>query len=252
MEQRKPIVVGNWKLNKNVAEAVELATAVRNYAGSLHNVEVGIAPPFTALYAVAQRLEGSNVILAGQDCYFEDQGAFTGEISAAMLADVGCSHVILGHSERRQFFGEQDGQVNKKMHAALRADLTPILCIGELLSEREAGNTFTVVERQLLGGLEGLSVEQVARVVVAYEPVWAIGTGKVATTAQAQEVHEFLRGKLRERYEGAAEQVRIQYGGSVKGSNAAGLLAQPDIDGGLVGGASLKAENFVDILKAIR
>ena len=253
MENRKPIVVGNWKLNKTLSEALDLATEIRNVAGALHTGEVGIAPPFTAIYSVAQRLEGSKVILAAQDCYHEDCGAYTGEISAPLLADVGCTHVIVGHSERRQFFGEEDGLVNKKVHAVLRASLTPILCIGELLSEREAGNTFAVVERQLLGALEGLDEELVSRIVVAYEPVWAIGTGKVATTVEAQEVHGFLRGKLTDRYgEAVAQMIRIQYGGSVKGENFAGLMAQPDIDGGLVGGASLKAESFIDIIGHFR
>ncbi len=252
-EERKPIVVGNWKLNKTIGEAVELATEVRNIAGSLHKGEVGVAPTYVALHSVAKRLEGSSVILAAQDCYFEDSGAFTGEISAPMLADAGCTHVIVGHSERRQFFGEEDGLVNKKVQAVLRASLTPILCIGELLSEREAGNTFAVVERQLFGALEGLSEELVSRIVVAYEPVWAIGTGKVATTVQAQEVHGFLRTKLTERYdEPVAQAMRIQYGGSVKGDNFAGLMEQPDIDGGLVGGASLQAESFIDIIKHFR
>ncbi len=250
---RKPIVVGNWKLNKTVDEAVDLATEIRNIAGSLHKGEVGVAPPYTALAAVAERLADSNVILAAQDCYHEDHGAFTGEVSAPMLGDVGCTHVIVGHSERRQFFGEEDGLVNKKVKAVLRASLTPILCIGELLTEREGGNTFNVVERQLFGALDGLDEELVSRIVVAYEPVWAIGTGVVATTVQAQEVHGFLRGKLTERYgEPVAHAMRIQYGGSVKGNNFEGLMAQPDIDGGLVGGASLKAESFIDIIKHFR
>ena len=249
MTTRKPIIVGNWKLNKTTAEAVELATAIRNAAGAMHDIEVGIAPTFVTLAAVAKRLEGSNVILAGQDCYFEDSGAFTGEISAPMLADVGCTHVILGHSERRQFFNESDELVNKKVHAALRAGLTPILCIGELQSEREGGTTFEVVKRQLLGALQGVGADTVAEMVVAYEPVWAIGTGLTATTAQAQEVHEYLRGQLREAFGEAGDATRIQYGGSVKGDNATGLMAQPDVDGALVGGASLKPQTFVDILK---
>ncbi len=249
MTTRKPIIVGNWKLNKTTAEAVELATAVRNGAAAIHDLEVGIAPTFVTLPAVAKRLEGSNVILAAQDCYYEDGGAFTGEISAPMLKDVGCTHVILGHSERRQFFNETDGLVNKKVHAALRAGLTPILCIGELQSEREGGTTFEVVKRQILGALEGVDAEQVAAMVVAYEPVWAIGTGLTATTAQAQEVHEYLRSELRERFGDAGDAVRIQYGGSVKPGNASGLMAQPDVDGALVGGASLDGQTFVDILK---
>jgi triosephosphate isomerase len=198
---------------------------------------------------VAKRIEGSPLLLAAQDCYFEESGAFTGKISAAMLADVGCGYVIVGHSERRQYFHEDDLTVNKKVKAAIGAGLKPILCVGEQLSEREAGTTFDVVGRQLVGGLEGVSAGDAEGLVVAYEPVWAIGTGKVATTGQAQEVHEFLRNKLRELYGDVAEAIRIQYGGSVKPDNTAGLMAQPDIDGALVGGASLKAESFIGILR---
>jgi triosephosphate isomerase (TIM) len=247
--KRRPIIVGNWKLHKNVAEAQELATAIKNTLGGLGDLEVGIAPPFTALHAVAKRLEGSKLLLAAQDCHFEDKGAFTGEVSAPMLADVGCTHVIVGHSERRQLFGDTDVLVNKKVKAVQRAGLTPIMCIGETLGEREAGNTFAVVERQLRGGLEGVATAEAAKIVIAYEPVWAIGTGKVATTAQAQEVHGFLRSKLRELYAELADAIRIQYGGSVKPDNVMGLMAQPDIDGALVGGASLDAESFIGILR---
>lgn len=246
---RKPIIFGNWKLHKNVNAALELATSIKNAMGGLGDLEVGIAPPFTALFAVAKRLEGSRLLLGAQTCYFEDQGAFTGEVSVPLLADVGCSHVIVGHSERRQYFGEDDLTVNKKVKAVLRHGLIPILCVGEHLSEREAGQTFTVVERQLTQALQGVTSEQIEKVVLAYEPVWAIGTGKVATTAQAQEVHGFLRSKLREIYGGLAESVRIQYGGSVKPDNISGLMVQPDIDGALVGGASLDAENFLGILR---
>jgi len=249
VKNRKPIIVGNWKLHMTVSEAVELASSIKNVLGGLQGLEVGIAPPFTALSAVARRIEESKLQLAAQSCYFEDKGAFTGEISVPMLADVGCSYVIVGHSERRQFFGEDDLLVNKKVKAVLRHGLKPILCIGELLSEREAGATFDVVDRQLTGGLEGVSTEAAAQIVVAYEPVWAIGTGKVATTGQAQEVHAFLREKLRGLYGEVAESIRIQYGGSVKPDNAAGLMAQPDIDGALVGGASLKTESFIGILR---
>jgi triosephosphate isomerase (TIM) len=247
--KRRPIIVGNWKLHKSVAEAQELATAIKNMLGGLGDLEVGIAPPFTALHAVAKRLEGSKLLLAAQDCHSEDKGAFTGEVSAPLLADVGCTHVIVGHSERRQLFGDTDLWVNKKVKAVQRAGLTPIMCLGETLGERESGTTFAVVERQLRGGLEGVVPEAAAKVVVAYEPVWAIGTGKVATTAQAQEVHGFLRGKLRELYGELADVIRIQYGGSVKPDNVTGLMAQPDIDGALVGGASLDAESFIGILR---
>ena len=247
---RKPIIVGNWKLNKTVAEAVELATAIKNVLGGLGHVDAGVAPTFAALSEVAKRIEGSRLILAAQDCYHEDSGAFTGELSPPLLKDVGCTHVIIGHSERRQYFGETDESVNRKVHAALRHGMIPIMCIGEQLSEREAGRTFEVVERQLVGGLRDVPANQTRGIVIAYEPVWAIGTGKVATTAQAQEVHGFLRQKLGELYDSAvAEVVRIQYGGSVKPDNVSGLMAQPDIDGALVGGASLKADSFVAILK---
>jgi triosephosphate isomerase len=246
---RKPIIVGNWKLNKTIAESLELATAIKNVLGGLGDLEVGIAPPFTALHAVSKRLEDSKLILASQDCYFEDQGAYTGEVSAPLLKDVGCTRIIVGHSERRQYFNEDDALINKKVHAVLRAGLDPILCIGEQLAEREAGNTFQVVERQLKGGLAEVPKSQASRVVVAYEPVWAIGTGKVATTAQAQEVHGFLRGQLRELYGELADAIRIQYGGSVKPDNVSGLMAQPDIDGALVGGASLKADTFIELLR---
>ncbi len=249
MEKRKPVIVGNWKLHKTISESVELATAIKNVLGGLPHLEVGIAPPYTALSAVAKRLEGSKLILAAQNCSHEEHGAFTGEIAVSMLADAGCTHVIVGHSERRQFYGEDDELINKKVRAVLQHGLTPIFCIGEHLSEREAGNTFAVVERQLTAGLQHVSSTDAERVIVAYEPVWAIGTGKVATTGQAQEVHAFLRSKLKDLYAEVADSIRIQYGGSVKAGNAAGLMAQPDIDGGLVGGASLKAEDFIGILK---
>jgi triosephosphate isomerase (TIM) len=249
VNKRRPIIVGNWKLHKTVAEAMDLATAIKNVLGGLGDLEVGIAPPFTALAAAAKRVEGSKLILAAQNCYHEDKGAFTGEVSVPLLADVGCTHVIVGHSERRQFFGDDDALINKKLLAVLRHGLTPIFCVGEQLSERETGNTFSVVERQLVGGLQGITVGDAARVVLAYEPVWAIGTGKVATTGQAQEVHGFLRNKLRALYGELADSIRIQYGGSVKPDNISGLMAQPDIDGALVGGASLDKDSFIGILK---
>jgi triosephosphate isomerase len=252
LKPRKPIIVGNWKMHKTVAEAAELAMAIRNVLGGLPELEVGVAPPFTALAAVQKRVEGSKLLLCAQSCHFEEKGAFTGEISVPMLKDLGVSHVLVGHSERRQFFGEDDAICAKKLKGVLRGGLTPILCIGELLSEREAGRTNEVVDRQLRGALAGVTAEQARQVVVAYEPVWAIGTGKVATTVQAQEVHGFLRGQLRELYAGVADEIRIQYGGSVKPDNTSGLMAQPDIDGALVGGASLDAESFVGILKAAR
>ena len=252
MAQRTPIVVGNWKLNKLVSESLDLVTVVKNYAGGVRGLEIGVAPPFTALWAVHKRIEDSPVKLAAQNCHHEPSGAFTGEISVGQLADVGCEYVIIGHSERRQLFGETDESVNRKVHAALSHPLRPILCIGETLEERESERTFEVLERQLTVGLHGVLAEAVGSVVIAYEPVWAIGTGKVATTAQAQEAHEFIRGKLAEAYDdSAAQTVRIQYGGSVKPDNVAGLMAQPDIDGALVGGASLQGGVFIELLKNI-
>ena len=247
---RLPIIAGNWKLFKTVAESLELATAVKNAVGPLRGeVEVVVAPVFTALHAVGKRLEGSAVSLAAQDCYWEEKGAFTGEVSPQLLADVGCRYVIVGHSERRQHFGETDTAVNLKAKAVLGAGLRPIVCIGETLSEREAGETFGRIGAQIEGSLDGLDDDQLRETVIAYEPVWAIGTGRVATAQQAQEVHAFIRGRLRERSGPVADEVRIQYGGSVKPDNIAGLMQQADIDGALVGGASLKPDDFLRIVK---
>jgi triosephosphate isomerase len=212
-----------------------------------------VAPPFTALAAAAEAMRGSAVELAAQNVHFEKQGAFTGEVSAPMLAEVGCHHAIVGHSERRQLFGETDETVRKKVGALLAVGIRPIVCVGETLAEREAGRTLEVVDRQVRAALSGLPAEPVAALTIAYEPVWAIGTGKTASTAQAQEVHAAIRKLLRELAGGAADAVRIQYGGSVKPENAAELMAQPDVDGALVGGASLKAQDFSQIVKgAIR
>jgi triosephosphate isomerase len=248
---RRALIAGNWKMNLNRAEAVALAEAVAGAAGRFPNVDVVLCPPNVYLDAVGQKLRGSQVGLGAQNMHFEANGAFTGEISAAMLLDLGCQYVILGHSERRHLMGETDEQVNRKVLAALAAGLTPIVCVGELLAEREAGQTRAVIDRQFTGSLAGLSSEQMAKTVIAYEPVWAIGTGKVATPQQAEEVHLDLRGMLAKRYnEELAAAVRIQYGGSVKASNAAELLAQPNIDGALVGGASLKADEFLGIVAA--
>jgi triosephosphate isomerase len=234
-------------MHKTTAEAVALVRELRQRLNT--QVQVGIAPPFTALAPVKAALQGSPIQLFAQNCHAEKQGAFTGEVSAPMLAEVGCDGVILGHSERRQLFGETDDGVNKKLKAALEAQLHPIVCVGETLAERDANRTWEVVSRQLRGALAGISPEQIGRLTLAYEPVWAIGTGKVATTAQAQEVHGQIRGLLRELASAqAAESARIQYGGSVKPDNAAELLAQPDIDGALVGGASLKADDFARII----
>ena len=246
---RTKLICGNWKLHKTIAESLELATAVKNAVGPLRDVEVAVAPVFTALHAVAKRLEGSAVALAAQNCFWEDQGAWTGEVSCKLLKDVGCKYVIIAHSERRQHFGELDASANLKVRAALRTGVDPILCVGETLAERDAGEAFHVVARQLAGGLAGLSPKDGERLVIAYEPVWAIGTGRTATPQQAQEMHEFIRGKLAEHFGDVAQQIRIQYGGSVKPDNAALLMEQPDIDGALVGGASLKADDFLKIVK---
>jgi triosephosphate isomerase len=251
---RRKFVCGNWKMHKTQGEAREL---VRALAPLLHGladrVQVAVAPPFTALAAAAEAMRGSAVELAAQNVHFEKQGAFTGEVSAPMLAEVGCHHAIVGHSERRQLFGETDETVRKKVGALLAVGIRPIVCVGETLAEREAGRTLEVVDRQVRAALSGLPAEPVAALTIAYEPVWAIGTGKTASTAQAQEVHAAIRKLLRELAGGAADAVRIQYGGSVKPENAAELMAQPDVDGALVGGASLKAQDFSQIVKgAIR
>jgi len=236
-------------MNTTRSEAVVLARAVAEGVGTGRGVDVAVCPPSVYLDAVGQVLAGTAVGLGGQNCYHAAKGAFTGEVSAAMLRDVGCRYVIVGHSERRQLFHETDAEVNRKLLAALEAGLTPILCVGETLAQREAGQTFAVVRGQLAGSLAGLSAEPMARVVIAYEPVWAIGTGVVATPTQAEEVHADLRRWLAERYNPkVAAEVRIQYGGSVTAENAFSLLSQPNIDGALVGGASLKAESFLAIV----
>jgi len=246
---RRKFIAGNWKMNTTRSEAVTLARAVAEGVGAGRGVDVAVCPPSVYLDVVGQVLAGTAVGLGGQNCYHAAKGAFTGEVSAAMLRDVGCQFVIVGHSERRQLFHETDADVNRKLLAALEAGLTPILCVGETLAQREAGQTFGVVRGQLAGSLAGLSAEQMGRVVIAYEPVWAIGTGVVATPTQAEEVHADLRRWLAERYNPAvAAEVRIQYGGSVTAENAFSLLSQPNIDGALVGGASLKAESFLAIV----
>ena len=223
----------------------------RAAAEGVEKVEVGACPPFVYLLPVAEALSGSNVALGAQNMYFEAKGAFTGEISAQMLMDVGCRYAIVGHSERRQYFGETDETVNKRLLAALDAGLTPIVCIGETLAQRDADETEAVVTRQIQQGLDGLTSEQASSLVIAYEPVWAIGTGRTATAGQAQEVHTFIRQRLADKFgPDPAGQVRIQYGGSVKPGNAAELLSQPDIDGALVGGASLQADSFGAIMRA--
>jgi triosephosphate isomerase len=252
-QARRKLIAGNWKMNKTIPEALALVRELKGLVASVpgDRVEVAVAPPFVSLLAAAAELQGSAVKLAGQNCHWEASGAFTGEVSAQMLKDVGCAYVIVGHSERRQFFGETDETVNKRARAVLGAGMTPILCVGETLAEREAGRTLEVVERQVAGALKGFQAAEVSGFVLAYEPVWAIGTGRTATSAQAQEVHRAIRDQLSRLYDpGTADQVRIQYGGSVKPDNAAELLGQPDVDGALVGGASLKAGDFAAIVKA--
>jgi triosephosphate isomerase len=251
---RTPFVVGNWKLNKTIAEALALVTELKNQLGTARGVAVGVAPVFTAIHAVAKRLEGSAIATCAQDCFWETSGAFTGEVSAAMLADAGASWAIVGHSERRQFFGDTNESVGKKARAVLAGGLGAIVCVGEMLAERDAGKTLAVVDAQLAGALDGIDAATATqRLVIAYEPVWAIGTGRTATPAQAQEVHAHIRKRLAERWSAdTASQIRIQYGGSVKAANAEALMAEPDIDGALVGGASLEAAEFVAIVKAAR
>jgi triosephosphate isomerase len=249
---RTCFVCGNWKMNKTTTEALALVRDLRGAVSMVRDrVEIAIAPPFVSLGAVAKAIEGSNIRLAAQNCHAEASGAFTGEISAEMLKDVGVSYVIVGHSERRQLFHETDAGVNAKASSVLKAGMLPIVCVGETLAEREGGKTLDVVSTQVKGALKGFSAADGSRFVLAYEPVWAIGTGKVATSRQAQEVHAHMRGLLIELWGAeAAGQVRIQYGGSVKPENAAELLSQTDIDGALVGGASLKAADFAGIIKA--
>jgi len=245
---RIPVIAGNWKLYKTIAEATDLVNALKPLVAGTSAVEIVVAPVFTSLSRVADALAGSAIRLAAQDCYWEEEGAYTGEVSAKLLADAGCSHVIIGHSERRQYFGETDQSVNKKAKAALAAGLTAIVCVGENLAEREADMTFAVVEAQLKGALAGFSTAMLAGTVIAYEPVWAIGTGKSASDTQAQEVHAFIRNLLATLFgQEAADTIRILYGGSVKPDNIKGLMAQADIDGALVGGASLKADTFAAI-----
>jgi triosephosphate isomerase len=247
---RKPVIAGNWKMYKLLDEAVQTALALKPLVANANHCEVVIAPAFTALKTVADRLEGSNIRVAGQDCATQNAfGAQTGEVTASMLKDVGCSHVIIGHSERRQFYGETDDSVNKKTKAAIETGLTAIVCVGEMLNEREAGRAESVVETQLNGGLQGLTVRDMERIIIAYEPVWAIGTGKTATPEQAQEMHGYIRRKISESHgKDVADSIRILYGGSVKPDNIAELMSQEDVDGALVGGASLEAESFSKIV----
>ena len=250
---RRPFIAGNWKMNKGPVDADRLATELKPLLVDETAVDVAVAPPFVSIAPVVSRLKHSGIHVAGQDLHAEASGAYTGSIAGEMLKAAGCAYVIVGHSERRHGLGEDDMLINKKVHAALRAGLLPILCIGETLEERQAGRVEDVISRQLEGGLERLYADQVPSLTLAYEPVWAIGTGVTASPAQAQEVHAFIRGWLRSRFPAyVADQTRIQYGGSVKPDNAATLLGQPDIDGALVGGASLRADAFADIVRAAR
>ncbi len=248
---RRTMIAGNWKMNTTTAEAATLAEGIVAGASGLESVDLVICPPSVYLGPVGEKIAASPVALGAQNMYHEPSGAYTGEISAAMLTDIGCRYVILGHSERRHVLGETDSQINLKTHAALAAGLIPIVCVGELLEQREASQTAEVIRRQIEGSLSGLSGQQMSQTVIAYEPVWAIGTGKVATPAQAGDVHDDLRKLLEERYNSQiAQQVRILYGGSVKPDNAAELVALPNIDGALVGGGSLKADSFLGIAQA--
>lgn len=248
---RKKLIAGNWKMNKTSTEAVELVRELVSALGKEHTVDMVICPPFTALGSVVSILEGSVIKLGAQNMHPEKSGAFTGEVSAEMLRAHFATHVILGHSERRSYFGETDAFINQKVITALKNQLRPILCVGETLAEREAGSALKVVQTQLEKGLEGVSAQLAESVIIAYEPVWAIGTGKVATTAQAQEVHAFIRSLLGKLFGATvAQRLRILYGGSMKPANAPELLSQNDIDGGLIGGAALEARSFVDLVKA--
>ena len=247
---RTPIVAGNWKMNLTRPAARELVAAMRPLlAGAACNVALCV--PFTDLEAVVDAAGGSNIVVGAQNCHWAESGAFTGEISASMLTELGCVLCIVGHSERRQYFGETDETVNSRLKAVLAAGMCCIVCVGETLAEREAEQTFNVIHRQVNGALAGITAEQMANIIFAYEPVWAIGTGKTATAAEAGEVCAFLRGLVAGLYgEETAQKLRIQYGGSMNAKNAAELLAQPDIDGGLIGGASLKAPDFAAIAAA--
>jgi len=247
---RKLIIAGNWKLNKTNQEAIELVTLLKRELSEILEVDIVVCPTAVALSDVKDVLSESNIGLGAQNVYWEDSGAYTGEISAPILTNLGVQYVIIGHSERRQFFDETDETVNKRIKAALAHGLTPIVCVGEVLKEREDNKTFDVIETQCQGGFAGLTSEEIEKIVIAYEPIWAIGTGKTATPAQAQEVHKFIRELLAKLYNNdVAQTIRIQYGGSVKPDNSAELMSQPDIDGALVGGASLDADSFSSIVK---
>ena len=250
MENRKPLIAGNWKMYKTPAEAAETARNLVERVTGVTDVDIMIAPTFAALEPVSKVIQNSSVALGAQNLFWENEGAYTGEISAPMLKSVGCQYGIIGHSERRQYFGETDETVNKKIKAAIQVGLEPVFCVGETEKEREDEQTLSVLDKQVKKGLEGLVLDQLDTLVIAYEPVWAIGTGKTATDDQAQEVHQFIRSLIQDNFGNAlSDSIRILYGGSVKPGNIAGLMSMPDIDGALVGGASLDAESFSKIVK---
>lgn len=249
MSTRKPLIAGNWKMYKTVSEAVQTASQLKDLVSDSEDVDVMIAPPFTALYPVYETLKDSSIETGAQNMFWENEGAYTGEISSAMLLSTGCRYLIIGHSERREYFNESNEDVNKKVTAALAAGLIPVMCIGESEKQRDAGETFSVLDKQLKMGLKSQFTDALESLVIAYEPIWAIGTGKTATSVQAQEVHQFLRKQIAQMFgENLAGNLRILYGGSVKPQNAAELMDMPDIDGALVGGASLDAETFSRIV----
>ncbi|MBN2452871.1 MAG: triose-phosphate isomerase [Candidatus Omnitrophica bacterium] len=247
---RRVIIAGNWKMYKTINESIELVNLLKRAVVDINDVEIVVCPPFTSLADVRDLIVDTNIKLGAQDCYWEKEGAFTGEVSCPMLKSAGCEYVIIGHSERRQYFGETNETVNKKAKAALKEGLKPIVCVGEKLADRQAGKTFDVVKDHVVNSLAGIMKEDMLKVVIAYEPVWAIGTGVNATKEQAEEVHKYIRGLLKEIYdERTAGAVRVQYGGSVKPENIRDLIVQEDVDGALVGGASLKADSFAAIVK---
>jgi triosephosphate isomerase len=250
MNQRRPLIAGNWKMYKTPDEAAETAKQLVRHAGAVTDIDMMIAPTFIALAAVFAAIKNSPIALGAQNLYWENEGAYTGEISAPMLKSAGCQYCIIGHSERRQYFGETDETVNKKIKASIKAGLQPVFCVGETEKERESGQTLSILDKQIKKGLEGLVLAQLDSLIIAYEPVWAIGTGKTATDDQAQEVHRFIRSLVKNNFGRAlSDSIRILYGGSVKPDNIASLMAMSDIDGALVGGASLGAESFSQIIK---
>jgi triosephosphate isomerase len=241
-------MAGNWKMNKTISESLSFIESLKSSAAGISDIEILICPPFTSLFALREQMQGTQIALGAQNLFWEAKGAFTGEISPIMLKDSGCKYVLIGHSERRQYFGETDECVNKKTKAAFEAGLIPIVCVGETLKEREDNLTFKIIERQIRGGLSQLQPQYAKEIVIAYEPVWAIGTGKTASPKQAQEVHQFIRKTYESLYAGCAEGIRLLYGGSVKPDNISELMRQQDIDGGLVGGASLEPDSFLKLI----